>query len=1111
MCWYRTAVLAAYSVVIRIKTNSVRTNPMVTKRRCSPLLASLILFLFTNFALAGPTATVTGRVTDPSGGIIAGVKVEVTNVETNVTFSSVTNMGGLYDIPNLPPGTYRVIVQKFAFRTIVKPDVELHVQDVIALNFAMELGSVAESITVEGGAPLVQATPARGGDFLSSEIRDVPLVSLNPVSLARALPGTIELPGTSLYSRGPESSFSVNGQRFRANNYLLDSTENNDIAFTGIAQPFNIADAVEEVSVQTGNFGVEFGRAGGGIFNVVSKSGTNAFHGTLLWRYQSQRFNSVSNVDKMNQTPQSVFSHNVYGFTVEGPVRRDKTFFFGAFQEDTLHSTGNFPLVVQTESSVGTMRSLFPSNPRLDLYLGLLGNLRGTASPIGVQLGDDPVTGVNRGVVLFATAPLALPVSSGGPQWLVRLDHNISEAHHLAFRYIRDSSTDTPITVYFPGFIADSAAQNQNFLFTDHYTFSPTWTNEFRFSYARQEADEPERISPQSVPEAQTLPRLLIGPSQGGGPNGLIASPGVRSNFLQGRQVNNLLFQETQTKLSGRQTFRYGVEFLKQLATQHPATYSQGELDYTDAAGYSAFANFLDDFSGPSGHALKDFGATVFHPNQFRQAYFFEDTWLPLPSLSMTLGLRYENFGQVANALPYPAFAGFDPANFLVPNHVNTDNKDFGPAFGLAWSPSYQSGWLGKILGENKTVWRGGYQISYDAPFTQELSLLLATSTPNASSTDNQAQGTGRGSPNWFEQLPAAAGAPSLLDAQQGALEKDFRNPYTEHWSFGFQRQLSNNLMLDGSYVGSESHKLTTWDDANPRQLDGQRLYPDFGIRQIRTSQGNSSYHAMQWHVDRRFARGFEVDGSYTWSRNMDSTSEGVGAVNLQSPGGNKPSVPPAQGGLKLDQGPSDYDRTHRLTILYVWDVPGPDQGFWKRALGGWSISGITSFQSGAPFTVANGFDRNNDGIPNDRPDISNPGAPLDSRAVVTPPSGSQFCATGYRNPDTGLCVNPADVHWIQGVGLPNASTVGRNTLHAGGINNFDVSLSKSFQFGEQRRVEFRWEAFNALNHPQFTQIPSANVVDSPGPQAGLPSRFLNRDFTDSGIRSMWTQVKFVF
>jgi outer membrane receptor protein involved in Fe transport len=1067
----------------------------------------LFLMPFAACLMAGPTATLTGRITDTGGGVIAGVKVEATNVETNVTYAGQTNAEGLYNIPDLPPGTYRVMVQKFAFQTIVKPDVELHVQDVIALNFSMEVGSVVQSVTVESGAPLIQATPARGGAFLSNEVRDLPLVALNPISLARTLPGAIDPAGSFLFGRGPESSFSLNGQRFRGNNYLLDSTDNNDIASTGIAQPFNIADAVEEVSVQTGNFGVEFGRAGGGIFNVVTKSGTNSLHGTLLWRYQSQRFDSVSNLDKMKQIPQSVFSHNVYGFTVGGPIRRDKTFIFGGFQDDTLRSTGNFPLTVPTDAAVSILRSLFPSNPRLDLYLSLLGSLRGTASPIGLQLGDDPQTGMDRGIVQFAAAPLALPVSDGGPQWLVRLDHNISEAHRLTFRYIYDFRNISPKTIYFPGFVLDGGARNQNLLFTDHYTFSSSWTNEFRFSYARQRADEPGRISPQSVPLAATLPRLNI---LQGAP---IAMPGLPPNYVQFHQANNLLFQETQSKLSGRHTFRSGVEFLRQLASQLNGAYLTGELDYTDAAGYPAFANFLDDFSGPSGSARKDFGATLSHPNQLRQAYFFQDTWLPAPSLSLTLGLRYEHFGQPANVLRYPAFAGFDPDNFLKPNRVNPDNKDFGPAFGLAWSPSFRSGWLGRIFGENKTVWRGGYQISYDAFFTQILSTALATASPNAISTNNKAPGKGRGSPDWSAQLDLAPSAPSLGDPQIGALERNFRSPYTERWSFGFQRQLSNQIVLDGAYVGSGSHRLATWSNINPRLLDGTFLHPDFGLRQIRTSEGNSTYHAMQWRVERRFARGFQINASYTWSKNLDSSSEGIGSPgpDAQSLGNDRPSVPVIFGGLKLDHGPSDYDRSHRLTLLYVWNIPGPSHGLWRYALGGWSLSGITSFQSGAPFTVANGFDRNNDGTPNDHADIGNASAPLNSRAVVTPASGSQFCATGYRNPDTGLCVSPAEVHWIEGTGLPNASTVGRNTLQAGGINNFDVTLTKSIQIGEKRRLEFRWEALNALNHPQFTQIPEKNVLGTPGPQAGSPSHFLNPDFTNSGVRSVWAQVKLIF
>src|SRR5262249_26852826 len=306
--------------------------------------------------------------------------------------------------------------------------------------------------------------------------------------------------------------------------------------------------------------------------------------------------------------------HNVYGFTVGGPVRSGKTFFFVGSQQETRRSTKNFPLVLPTQAAVARLRALFTSNPRLDLYLNFLGGLRGSANPIPLQLGEDPSSGVDRGVVQFASTPLSLPASSTGPQRILRVDHNRSEEHRLAFRYIYETRTNSPAVVYFPGFVTDQAALNHNFLFTDHYTFSPTCTNEFRFSYARQDADEPQRISPESVPEARTQPRINISGSS-------IASPGIHSEFLLFRHVNNLLFQETQTKLSGRHTFSYGVEFLRQLATQRGTAYYLGQIDYSGAPslGYSAFANFLDDFSGPSGDTLKDFGATIFHPNQFRQ------------------------------------------------------------------------------------------------------------------------------------------------------------------------------------------------------------------------------------------------------------------------------------------------------------------------------------------------------------------------------------------------------------------------------------------------------------------------------------------------------------
>ena len=1067
-------------------------------RRIWPLPAALVL------AVVAPAqtsrGTVTGTVLDPTGAVIAGAQVALTGVETGVRLTTNSNGSGVYRFDAVDLGAYEIQVSHPGFRLYVGTGIGVEANRITTVDPRLELGAAETRIEVSGEASeiLTKDSPLRGGNFQPREVRDLPLVSLNPLSLARTLPGVNDDAGSRVFT-GPQNGgggFSINGQRPRGNNYLLDGADNNEVWLTGAEQAFNIADAIQEVSVQTGNFSVEFGRAGGGVFNVVTKSGTNELHGTLLWRYQSQRFNSIDNLDRLTGVPQSVFTNNILGFTAGGPVRKNRTFFFAGFEENKRHSTANFPLQLPTADAVTRLRSLFPSNSRLNLYLGALGDLRGTGAPFPVALGRDPQTGADRGSVQFATAAYVLPAISDGPQWLARMDHYQSAKHRVSWRYTYDSQLTLPAgiasAVTFPGFVQESSYSHHNFLFADSYTFGPTYTNEFRFSYSRPDSNNLVPW-PGSVPQALTLPNIVITS---------VAAPGLNSQNTQFHSGNTFLFQETQTKLTGRHAFRYGVELVRQLITQSRGANDLGSFNFRDAtaAGYSAFANFLDDFSGPSGNSNRVFGAPVLHPDQLRQSYFFEDNWKMTPTLSLTLGLRYENFGQFANALEYPAFAGFDPAQLLVRHEVNADNNNFGPAFGLAWSPAAQSGWLGKLFGNGKTVWRGGYQISYDAFFTQMVFLGPATTTPNAISANTIAPNTGRGLPNWLEQLPATAPTPSIGDSSIG-IDKDLRNPYTGRWSWGFQRQLPQRTLLDVSYVGSESHKLTTKADFNPRLLSGQRVYPAFGPRDTRTSQGNAAYHALQARLDRRFARGFQIAASYTFSKSIDSTSEGAGNMGLQQPDRqNRTSVPVSQGGLKLDRGLSDFDRPHRLTLTYLWAVPGPRAGWWKYPLGGWSVAGITTFQSGTPFSVANGSDRNNDGIPADRPNIGNPGAPLSSRAILFP-----RCPTGYQNPDTGSCVGPGDVHWVEGAGFPNASTVGRNTLRTAGTNNFDLNLTKAIPWGEKRRLELRWEALNALNHPQFVQVPQTSVNGAP------PGRFLNRDFTDSGIRSMWVQVKLIF
>jgi len=880
---------------------------------------------------------------------------------------------------------------------------------------------------------------------------------------------------------------------------LLDGTDNNNMAYTGTAQGFNIADAVQEVSVQTSNFGAEFGRAGGAVVNLITKSGTNQFHGTGMWQFGSQAFNSLSNLEKLSPTPPPGFSENVYGFTLGGPIKKNRSFFFAALQQDRLDSNGQFPFVLPTADAVSTLQSLFPSNPRLELYLNAMGDLRGSFNPFSVwNLGVDPTTGKDRGTVTFGTANWLTPTTRDETQAMLRFDHSWSQRHETSFRYLYDSSKQSPAQLpqppTFPGYFGDAANTDHNFLLSDSFTLTTTLTNELRFSYARVSSDWP--ISPSAVSLAQTLPAITL-------QNSPIAAPGIAGSLPQFQFANNWLLQATQSKLMGRHTFRYGFELFWQLAKQLGAGFAgRGVITYTASPGYSVFANFLDDYSGPSGNIHRNFGDPVFYPDSFRQSYFFQDMWRALSTLSVDLGVRYENFGQPANSLQFPAFAGFDPNQFLVPNTVNPYNVNFGPAVGVTWSPSSTSG-FSRLLADGKTVWRAGYQISYDPSFTQMLNFIMGDS-PNTVQINNTGGDSGRGTANWSSQMPTVAPAPSIQDGQLAVFDKNIRNPYTEHWAFGLQRALSEQLLFDLAYVGSEAHHLFTRDDVNLRRLDGTRLHPEFGPRVIRSSIGNSAYHALQVQVQRRFIEHFYINGSYTWSRFLDSTSESL-LVNATSQNLNLTSIPASMGGLKLDRGLSDYNRSHRLTVAYIWDIPGPRNGFQKGLLGDWSISGITTFQSGTPYTLQNGLDRNKDGFANDRPDIGNPSAPLDTRAQLTPPSGPGYCSTGYVNPDTDDCVTPDDVHFIEGQGLPNSRTVGRNTLLTDGTNNWDATLAKNVPIRANKRLEFRWEAFNAFNHRQFVQAPSRDVLVS------APGQFLNLKLTDGGIRSMRIQVKFLF
>ncbi|MGH9907979.1 MAG: carboxypeptidase regulatory-like domain-containing protein, partial [Pyrinomonadaceae bacterium] len=699
----------------------------------SLFLTLLLCGVFAVFSTTVVTAqtsrgTVTGIITDQNGSVVAGAEVELKNAATNQSRIAKTNDSGLYRFDAVDLGLYDLAVRATGFKPVKNTGLQVQANRIATIDMQLEIGTteIVVDVSASAGELLQTSDPVRGGNFTTAQITNLP-GGANPYDLGRLLPGVVTATGGAQF--GNDSQFSVNGQRPRGNNYLIDGTENNDISVTGPAAQINNPDAVAEVSIQTGLFSSEFGRAGGGVFNLVTKSGGNDIHGTARWLISSQAFNAITNSNRLSRptaTKPPVFTRNIFGGTIGGPLPlprfgeggpsltsgRDRSFFFFGIQWDRNRSTANFGgsgFRVPTVLGVQQLRALFPAgaNPRLDLYLQAIGDTRGVSSLSTIDLGS------GRGTIQTGLVGVSFPLVNNDRQWVFRVDHKLNDKHQLAFRYTTDANISTPSAIIVsPGFRREFTGSDRNFLVTDTWVPTASLTNEFRFSYGKIDFDFP--ISPDANPLAFTLSQIAIGG---------LSTIGTATNIPQFRIAENYLFQNTTTKIHNSHTFRFGVEFLKQVARQRPPFNERGSFGFNAGGGFTALANFLDNLSGASGTANRNFGDPIYHPNLFRHSYFFQDTWKTTQNLTLTLGLRYENFGQPANsAFKFPAFAGFDPAAFNVPNKVNPDNNNFGPVVGFAYSPNFKAGPFGWLFGEDRSVIRGGYQVSYDTFFNNLLS-----------------------------------------------------------------------------------------------------------------------------------------------------------------------------------------------------------------------------------------------------------------------------------------------------------------------------------------------------------------------------------------------------
>src|SRR5581483_8782170 len=567
------------------------------------MLLAIVVCMALRLVAQTSRGTVTGIITDPQAAVIAGATIELEGVLTGVKRTTQSNEAGLYRFDAVDLGAYNLKVTAAAFQTYVHRGLMVEAGATLAQDVRLEVGATQSVVEVAADAvTLSYESAARGASINSATIADVPQATRDVAQFALTLPGV----STNRFNAGV-ATYAVNGSRGRSNNFMIDSTENNDISVAGQLLQVTNPDAVAEVSVQTTNFDAEYGRAGGAVVNIVTKSGTNSLHGSLNYLLDVTNDDAITNTQSLSP---AIRAHGKplpgteqwYGGTVGGAIIKNKTFFFGAFQDQRRHGGASNNLVTPTANGWATLDALFPkgTNPRIDLYRAIAGQAIADSQPFNVAMGD------GRKDVEFGTKISSYNDQFLDRQWMVRIDHNFSDMDHLSGRYLTDKQND-PLGgagPFFPGFATSFNYPTQNLVLSETHVFSASTTNELRLPYNRANLDYPVDTE---NPLGKSMPLYTIG--------GGITPIGVQTNLPQGRTANNYALQDTLSHIRGKHSLRFGASLNQQRTRQFAPIRGRGEITYSTATGYSNFADFADDFGGSSGAVQRDFGSAAYYPD----------------------------------------------------------------------------------------------------------------------------------------------------------------------------------------------------------------------------------------------------------------------------------------------------------------------------------------------------------------------------------------------------------------------------------------------------------------------------------------------------------------
>lgn len=1025
---------------------------------------------------AQTTGSIVGVVSDQSGAAIAAVRITVRNPQTGlVRAAELTSALGEYVVALLPPGIYDFEVEATGFERYIRKGVTLLVNQTLRLHIPMVVGAVTEKVEVSGEVVGVNAvTPTISEVITREKVNALPLNGRNFLQLTTLVPGAV--PGIQMTENftpttAGSSSLNVpqvNGLRSQSNNILLDGVDNNEL-FLGQAAAVPSPDSIQEFSIQTNLYGAEFGRGAGSIVNVVTKSGTDSFHGSLYEFLRNDALDARNFFATQGSKPK--LRRNQFGGSIGGPILKEHTHFFGSYEglrlSEGLTRTASVPSVLEKggDFSQSAVKPIDPSTGTRFPSDKIPSNRFDPVAAKLLQFYPDPNVGPN----LLTSSPVS---PTNQEQFLIRVDHRLGKKDSFFGRYyFQDGNATLPFATTFlgsvdvPTFPIANDWRFQHAVLSHVHVFSPAMVNEFRFGFNRNvlvglAPAIPRKATDFGFTFPATIPIDV--------PQWSVAGFTVNgyTDMGPGNKATNVFqWLDILSYTRGRHTFKAGADIRRHQLNGNIASAFNGAYIFTGAVTANAFADFLLGrtllFIQGGGNAALAFRSSSFN-------FFGEDQISLSRKLKLTLGLRYElptwpveihdhisafRPGQQSKVQPqappglvYPGDPGIPRAT------VDSPKKNFAPRVGVAWDPT----------GSGKTSVRAGYGIFYDViPWHNFYQLQIAPPfsffsvyfLPSGGLADPTG-GTGAFLPGLteipFSQIPRPF--------QFNVLSKDLTTPYAQQYNLTVQHELFTGWLLQVGYVGTTGvHLPNTFDVNEARFVPGNSDFsninarrpfvPNFASVFAQSTVFNSKYDSFQLSVNKRPTHGWSFLASYTFSKTIDTLS--TPQVFRGAKGQQGTIMTSTNSGL--DRGLAAFDARHRFVFSYVWDIPQfrGDNAVLRKLLSGWGINGIIAFQTGLPFTITDGTDPTVDGTccNNDRPDL-----------VGDPHLQNRTLKKWFNTAAFKQLTAPSN-HY---------GSAGRNILTGPGLNNWDFSIVKKTYFAETANIEFRTEFFNLWNHPGF-------------------------------------------